>query len=113
MLLVLPFPPGAVAPGRTTSCDAHPLCLVVGGKAWPGLRKGRRLAPGAAAGPGRASSCVARPLGPVGGGKAWPGFEIDHSERSSRVAISRAGRRPRDGKKAGGQATPRPEVEQE
>ena len=32
---------------------------------------------------------------PVGGGGAWPGFEIDHSERSSRVAISRAGRRPR------------------
>ena len=31
---------------------------------------------------------------PVGGGGAWPGFEIDHSERSSRVAISRAGRRP-------------------
>ena len=30
----------------------------------------------------------------VGGGRAWPGFEIDHSERSSRVAISRAGRRP-------------------
>ena len=33
---------------------------------------------------------------PVGGGKAWPGFEIDHSEPlGSRVAISRAGRRPR------------------
>ena len=33
---------------------------------------------------------------PVGGGGAWPGFEIDHSEPSgSRVAISRAGRRPR------------------
>ena len=31
---------------------------------------------------------------PVGGGRAWPGFEIDHSERSSRVAISRAGRHP-------------------
>ena len=31
---------------------------------------------------------------PVGSGRAWPGFEIDHSERSSRVAISRAGRRP-------------------
>ena len=31
---------------------------------------------------------------PVCGGRAWPGFEIDHSERSSRVAISRAGRRP-------------------
>ena len=28
----------------------------------------------------------------VGGGGAWPGSEIDHSERSSRVAISRAGR---------------------
>ena len=45
--------------------------------------------------PGRASSTDARPLGPVDGGRAWPGFEIDHSERSSRVAISRAGRRPR------------------
>ena len=33
---------------------------------------------------------------PVGGGGAWPGFEIDHSEPlGSRVAISRAGRRPR------------------
>ena len=31
---------------------------------------------------------------PVGGGRTRPGFEIDHSERSSRVAISRAGRRP-------------------
>ena len=37
----------------------------------------------------------------VGDGRAWPGFEIDHSERSSRVAISRAGRRPRDDEKAG------------
>ena len=31
---------------------------------------------------------------PVGDGRAWPGFEIDHSERRSCVAISRAGRRP-------------------
>ena len=31
----------------------------------------------------------------VGGGRARAGLEIDHSERSSRVAISRAGRRPR------------------
>ena len=32
---------------------------------------------------------------PVGGGGAWSGFEIDHSEPpGSRVAISRAGRRP-------------------
>ena len=31
---------------------------------------------------------------PEGGGRARAGLEIDHSERSSRVAISRAGRRP-------------------
>ena len=30
---------------------------------------------------------------PEGGGRARAGLEIDHSERSSRVAISRAGRR--------------------
>ena len=42
----------------------------------------------------------ARPAGlevaavPVGGGRARAGLEIEHSERSSRVAISRAGRRP-------------------
>ena len=48
---------------------------------------------------------------PVGGGGAWPGFEIDHSERSSCVAISRAGRRPQ-AQPAGssGQASRRPEV---
>ena len=43
----------------------------------------------------RDKALVIRRLCPGGGGKAWPGFEIDHSERSSRVAISRAGRRPR------------------
>ena len=32
----------------------------------------------------------------VGGGGAWPGFEVDRSEPSgSRVAIERAGHRPR------------------
>ena len=32
----------------------------------------------------------------VGGGGAWPGFEIDRSEPTgSRVAIERAGQRPR------------------
>ena len=31
---------------------------------------------------------------PVGGGRARAGLEIEHSERSLRVAISRAGRRP-------------------
>ena len=47
---------------------------------------------------GRRTAGVENTEGPaavlVGGGRAWPGFEIDHSERSSRVAISRAGRRP-------------------
>ena len=47
-----------------------------GGGAWPGFE-----AQGLAA-------------VPVGGGRARAGLEIDHSERSSRVAISRAGRRP-------------------
>ena len=38
---------------------------------------------------------------PVGGGRARAGLEIDHSEPSgSRVAISRAGRRPRAHKAA-------------
>ena len=80
--------------------------------------------PWAAAGPGRASRRCAAPIStpgttgvegaggtrgpgcgarerwrglaavPVGGGRARAGLEIDHSERSSRVAISRAGRRP-------------------
>ena len=41
----------------------------------------------------------------VGGGGAWPCFEIDHSEPlSSRVAIERAGRRPRT-QKSSKQAT--------
>ena len=60
---------------------------------------------------------------PVGGGRARAGLEIEHSERSSRVAISRAGRRPpahtaarpikarpRGGRRSGGppqQAAPR------
>ena len=56
----------------------------------------------AVAGPGRTTPSderAARGLRglvvvPVGGGGSWPGFEIDHSERSSCVAISRAGRRP-------------------
>ena len=48
----------------------------------------------------------------VGDGKAWPGFEIDHSEPSgSRVAISRAGRRPRphEAARPHGRAIRRPE----
>jgi len=51
-------------------------------------------------------------MGPVGGGGAWPGFEIDHSERSSCVAISRAGRRPQ-AQPAGssGQASRRPKCQ--
>ena len=67
-----------------------PLCL--------GVDAGRGARP---AGVKVAAVRGARPAGvkvavvPGGGGRAWPGFEIDHSERRSRVAISRAGRRPR------------------
>ena len=64
-----------------------------GGRAWPGIEPTRR-APSAA----KAQLVWRTPEGPaavpVGGGRAWPGFEIDHSERRSCVAISRAGRRP-------------------
>ena len=55
--------------------------------------------------------------------RARAGFEIDHSERSSRVAISRAAgpngarntsgatsNNTRRGQRAGGQATRRPEI---
>ena len=48
-------------------------------------------------GPGARASLQTRGLAavPVGGGRARAGLEIDHSEPSgSRVAISRAGRRP-------------------
>ena len=70
--------------GRRGACGARPRC--------------RR----AAAGPGHARTPDWRPprdlrglaAVPVGGGRARAGLEIDHSERSSRVAISRAGRRP-------------------
>ena len=50
---------------------------------------------------------------PAGGGRAWPGFEIDHSERRPRVAISRAGRRPRarGGSVGGGRPHGSPAVE--
>ena len=41
-------------------------------------------------------NCSVSAAAPVGGGRAWPDFEIDHSVPSgSRVAIARAGRRPR------------------
>ena len=42
---------------------------------------------------------------PVGGGRARAGLEIEHSERSSRVAISRAGRRPPAHRAAAGEKT--------
>ena len=49
-----------------------------------------------ARGPGRGARGRRQGLAavPEGGGRARAGLEIDHSERSSRVAISRAGRRP-------------------
>ena len=65
---------------------------------WRPPRGLRGLAAVPVGGGGAAPLVWRTPEGPaavlVGGGRAWPGFEIDHSERSSRVAISRAGRRP-------------------
>ena len=79
-----------------------------GGGAWPGFeatRKATHQRPGltgvegagGSGGPGCDTRGQRRGLVavPVGGGRARAGLEIDHSEPSgSRVAISRAGRRP-------------------
>ena len=64
--------PGRASSRRTSHTSAHPAPPV-----WRPPRGQRGLA-----------------AVPVGGGRARAGLEIDHSERSSRVAISRAGRRP-------------------
>ena len=73
--------------------------------AWPGFETTRRAKLVARTASGRAGLAphgglaAGSVLGgvaavPVGGGRARAGLEIEHSERSSRVAISRAGRRP-------------------
>ena len=75
--------------GRRRAQEGQAAAPVGGGRAWP-------RHPWAAAGPGRGTR-GRRGLAavPVGGGRARAGLEIDHSEPSgSRVAISRAGRRP-------------------
>ena len=65
------------------------------GKAWPCFEMTRR-SPAARRAPVEPHGLLGLAAAPVGGGRAWPGFEIDHSEPlGSRVAISRAGRRPR------------------
>ena len=80
--------PGCGARGRWQRLAAAP---VGGGRAW--LRHPWTVAAPGCGARGRWRGLAAAP---VGGGEAWPGFEIDHSEPSgSRVAISRAGRRPR------------------
>ena len=68
---------------------------VGGGRAWPNT-PAEHEAPAAWRAPVEPEGLLALAAAPVGGGRAWPGFEIDHSEPlGSRVAISRAGRRPR------------------
>ena len=105
-------PWAAEGPGRAIHSDLAPLVWrapegpeglaavpVGGGGAWQGYSQ--RPSPtgvegaGGTGGPGcgargrwRGQAAVL-----VGGGRARAGLEIDHSERSSRVAISRAGRR--------------------
>ena len=60
-----------------------------------GLRDRSLRSPAARRAPVEPHGLLGLAAAPVGGGKAWPGFEIDHSEPlGSRVAISRAGRRP-------------------
>ena len=97
-----PPPPARRVPGEPASLAAAP---VGGGGVWPGLETRRIVlstpgptgveGAGGTGGPGcgargrwRGQAAVL-----VGGGRARAGLEIDHSERSSRVAISRAGRR--------------------
>ena len=80
---------------------------------WRPPRGLRGLAAVPVGGGGAAPLVWRTPEGPaavlVGGGRAWPGFEIDHSERSSRVAISRAGRRPPAHTAAGPHKAARPD----
>ena len=92
----------AAGPGRTTSRRAEHTSATQ--PHWCGGRRRDQRA---------RASCKTRGLAavPVGGGRARAGLEIDHSERSSRVAISRAGRHPPAHTAAGPsrQATRRPE----
>ena len=75
-----PTAPGTPAEPQATSSIANYGCTA-GVKGARGPGRGARGRRGLAA-------------VPEGGGRARAGLEIDHSERSSRVAISRAGRRP-------------------
>ena len=88
---------------RSQSTQPHTKCRRCEGRRR--VRRARLRCPWAAAVPGLASRHQLPPVWrapdslaavPVGGGRARAGLEIDHSEPSgSRVAISRAGRRPR------------------
>ena len=106
--------PGCGARGRRQGLAAVP---VGGGRARAGLEtthpatRQRHSAAGVegARGPGRgAGGWRGLAAVPVGGGRARAGLEIDHSERSSRVAISRAGRRPPARTAAGPTSNTRP-----
>ena len=86
---------------RSQSTQPHTKCHRCEGRRR--VRRARLRCPWAAAVPGLASRHQLPPVWrapdslaavPVGGGRARAGLEIDHSERSSRVAITRAGRRP-------------------
>ena len=85
----------AAGPGRASRRHAEPIISTPGST---GVEDTGGLAAVPVGGGGAAPLVWRTPEGPaavpVGGGRSWPGFEIDHSERSSRVAISRAGRRP-------------------
>ena len=89
-----PTAPGTPAEPQATSSIANYGCTA-------GVKGAR--GPGCGARGRRGLAAV-----PVGGGRARAGLEIDHSERSSRVAISRAGRRPPARTAAGPTSNTRP-----
>ena len=78
-------PPPPVASALQGGREGLAAAPVGGGGAWPGFEAGPSCG---VRGRRRGQAAVL-----VGGGRARAGLEIDHSERSSRVAISRAGRR--------------------
>ena len=84
----------AAGPGSTSRPTGgwHEACWV-GGCGAGGWRQGQVVRAARLEGGARPAGVEVAAV-PMGGGRARAGLEIEHSERSSRVAISRAGRRP-------------------
>ena len=85
----------AAGPGSTSRPTGgwHEACWGGGGCGAGGWRQGQVVRAARLEGGARPAGVEVAAV-PMGGGRARAGLEIEHSERSSRVAISRAGRRP-------------------